>query len=145
MPQKLFGLTILMVILSIAGCASVPMADKDADREAKLFATKTGLANIYIYRTDSMGAAVAMPVLLDSVVVGKTAKKTFLLVQVHPGRHTITSRTEVDVKLDVATVAGQNYFVWQEIKLGALKAGSELHLVAEEIGKKGVKKCHLID
>jgi hypothetical protein len=121
------------------------MAAKEADHEAKLFATKPGLANIYIYRTDSIGSAVAIPVLLDGVIVGKTAKKTFLVKQVHPGRHTLISRTEVDVKLDVAVVAGQNYFVWQEIKLGALKAGSQLHLVDEAVGKKGVKKCGLID
>jgi len=144
MPWKLLA-TMLIAVLAASGCASVPMADKNADREAKLFATKPGLANIYVYRTDSIGSAIATPVLLDGVIVGKTAKKTFLVKQVHPGRHTIISRTERDVRLDVAAVAGQNYFVWQEIKLGALKAGSELHLVDETAGKKGVTKCDLID
>jgi hypothetical protein len=145
MPRKLPALTMSIAILAASGCASVPMAAKNADHEAKLFATKPGLANIYIYRTDSIGSAIAVPVLLDGVIVGKTAKKTFLVKQVHPGRHTLISRTEVDVKLDVPVVAGQNYFVWQEIKLGALKAGSELHLVDEAVGKNGVKKCGLID
>jgi hypothetical protein len=145
MPQKSLALTMLIAVLAISGCASVPLADKNADHEAKLFATKPGLANIYIYRIDSIGSAVAMPVLLDGVIVGKTAKKTFLVEQVHPGRHTIISRAEVDAKLDVSVVAGQNYFVWQEIELGALKAASELHLVDEATGKKDVKKCALID
>jgi Protein of unknown function (DUF2846) len=145
MTQKLFALTTLIAALAMGGCASVPLADKEANREAKAFALNPGLANIYVYRTDSIGSAIAMPILLDGVVIGKTAKKTFLLKQVHPGRHTIVSRTEVDVKLDVVTAAGQNYFVWQEIKLGSLRAGSELHLVDDATGKKGVKKCALID
>jgi hypothetical protein len=145
MPQKLLALTMLIAALAVGGCASVPMADKSADREAKLFTVKPGLANIYIYRTDSIGSAVAIPVLLDGVIVGNTAKQTFLVKQVHPGRHTIISRAEIDARLDVAAVAGQNYFVWQEIKLGALKAGSDLHLVDEAAGKKGVKNCSLID
>lgn len=145
MPRKLLALTILIAALGASGCASVPMADKNANHEAKLFATKPGLASIYIYRTDSIGSAVAIPILLDGVVVGKTAKKTFIVKHVHPGRHTLISRSEVDAKLDVAVVAGQNYFVWQEIKLGTLKAGSGLHLVDEAVGKEGIKQCDLID
>jgi Protein of unknown function (DUF2846) len=136
---------ILAIASGMAGCASVPLADRDANRAAKTFATRSGLANIYIYRNESIGKAIAMPVLLDGVVIGETAKKTFILKQVHPGRHTLISRTETDSRLDVVAVAGQNYFVWQEVKLGTMKANSKLQLVDEAVGKKAVKKCDLIE
>ena len=138
-------LLILAIASGISGCAYVPLADRDANRAAKTFATRSGLANIYIYRNESIGKAIAMPVLLDGVVIGETAKKTFILRQVHPGRHTLISRTENDSRLDVVAVAGQNYFVWQEVKLGTMKANSKLQLVDEAVGKKAIKKCDLIE
>ena len=37
--------------------------------------------------------------------------KTFLLLEVDPGSHTIVSKTENDAVLKVDAVAGRNYFV----------------------------------
>jgi hypothetical protein len=145
MTRWAWVLSILALASGFAGCASVPLADRDENRAAKSFATNPGLANIYIYRSESIGKAIAMPVILDGVEIGKTAKKTFILKQVHPGRHTLISRTEDDSRLDVVAVAGQNYFVWQEVKLGTMKANSKLQLVDEAVGKKAVKKCDLVD
>jgi hypothetical protein len=145
MQKQWLKLSILIAVLAVSGCASVPLASTAADAAAKKFAVKPGLVNIYIYRTEKLGAAIAMPVLFDGVLVGETAKKTYIVEQVHPGRHTIVSRAENESTLDVFAVAGQNYFVWQEIKMGALKARSELQLVEDAQGKAGVKKCKLIE
>ena len=128
----------------MTGCASVPMASPEQDSKAKQFSTTEGKANIYIYRNESMGAAVKMPLLLDGVSVGDTVAKTYLLKEVTPGKHTIVSKTENDSTLDLNTQSGKNYYVWQEVKMGVWAARSDLHEVDASKGQAAVKACKLV-
>jgi hypothetical protein len=114
------------------------------DATAKSYAVKPGMANIYVYRNEAMGGAVKMPVALNGRMVGDTAAKTFLLLEVPAGSHTLVSKTENDSTLKVDTVAGRNYFVWQEVKMGMFAARSALQLVDEGTGKAGVAECKLV-
>jgi Protein of unknown function (DUF2846) len=134
------GATALLV-----GCASVPMAGADADAKAKTFvAPVTGHANVYIYRNESLGGAIKMPLLLDNLSIGDTGPHTYALRDVAPGKHTIVSKTEKDVSLDINAQSGQTYYVWQEVKMGVWAARSSLHLVDEKTGQEAVKECKLI-
>lgn len=76
--------------------------------------------------------------------MGDTAADTYILLTVEPGQHKIMSKTENDATLDLTTEAGKNYFIWQEVKMGAWAAGSKLHLVDEKTGREGVEECKLI-
>lgn len=140
----------LIVSLSLAGavlltgCASVPMATPEQDSKAKQFSTASDKANIYIYRNETMGSAVKMPLLLDGVSVGDTVAKTYILKQVSPGTHNIVSKTENDATLNLDAQAGKNYYVWQEVKMGVWAARSELHEVDASKGQKAIKECKLI-
>lgn len=144
MFKTLFASAALACALLVTGCASVPMAPASADATAKTFKADSKKANVYIYRNESMGGAVKMPVLLDNVSIGDTASKTYIFRQVDPGTHVITSKTEKDATLSIDTKAGKNYFVWQEVKMGAFAARSALHLVDEAKGKAAVAECKLI-
>lgn len=135
----------LTIILALVGCAAVPLASQQADRQAKSFAVRPGLANIYIYRTESVGAALEIPVMIDGVFLGKTAEDTFVVLEVHPGRHTILSRAEQDTTLVVTAAPGQNVFVWQEVVPGLRRARTLLHLVDEREGMRQIKNSHLIE
>lgn len=137
------GAIVTATVLS-TGCASVQMASSERDTAAKSFATKADKANLYIYRNESMGAAVKMAVTLDGKPVGETAAKTYFKLEVPPGEHTLISKTENDSVLSVKAAAGQNYFIWQEVKMGVLSARSALQLVDEAAGKAGVQECKLI-
>lgn len=145
MIRKLSIFAVILVAALAGGCASVPMASVEKDSAAKTFAVKPDKANIYVYRNESMGAAVKMPVALNGKLVGDTAAKTYLHLEVAPGSHTIVSKTENDSSLPLTVVAGKNYFVWQEVKMGAFAARSALQLVDESVGKAGVLECKLID
>ena len=136
-----FRLAPAIAAMAIVGCASVPLMDKDADKEAKTFETKPGLANIYVYRNESYGAAVKLPVYLDGVKMGATAADTYLMLRVHPGRHTLVSDPYKDAPLQIVAVAGHNYFVWQEVITGLRRARSELQLVSDQEGRDGVEEC----
>ena len=126
---------------ALAGCASVPMASMEADAGAKQFQPKPGLSNIYLYRSETFGAAVAMTVSLDGKVMGKTGPQTYFLWEVAPGRHEIASHTENTAKITIDAKAGRNHYVWQEVKMGMWQPGSQLLEMSEEDGRKGVLEC----
>lgn len=131
------GLVAVVAMMAV-GCASVPMASKESDAAAKKFVAPADKANLYIYRNESMGAAIKMPLTVDGKHVGETGANTFVLRQVEPGEHQVQSLTENNASLNVTAEAGKNIFVWQEVKMGMWSAGSALHLMSEEEGKKGV-------
>lgn len=135
----------LLAAIVLTGCVSVPMATQEADAAAKTFAAKADKANVYVYRNESFGGAIKMPVVIDGKIVGDTAAKTYMKLEVAPGPHTIISKSESDSELTVETAPGKNYFVWQEVKMGVWAARSALHLVDTAVGTDGVNECKLIE
>lgn len=145
MLRKLVLIGAVATAMLASGCASVQMASDAQDSAAKTFQVKPGKANIYVFRNESFGGAVKMPVALNGRLVGDTAAKTYLLLEVDPGRHTVVSKTENDSTVEVNAAAGQNYFVWQEVKMGLMTARSSLQVVDEATGRAGVQECKLIE
>jgi uncharacterized protein YceK len=144
MIRKMLMAMSLIAMLVLTGCASVPMANKGADAQAKQFMPSTDKAVVYIFRNESMGAAIKMPLLIDGQSVGDTAANTYLRKELAPGTHTIVSKTEVDSTLTMDMQAGKTYYVWQEVKMGVFAARSALHQVDETKGRQGVEQCSLI-
>lgn len=145
MHNKLSVIFLLSVVSLLMGCSSVPMASVEHDSQAKTFTVKPDKSNIYLYRNESMGAAVKMDVLLDGKPVGQTVANSYMEFEVSPGQHTIISKAENDDVLNINTESGKNYFVWQEVKMGMLYARNLLHLSDEQTGKAGVLECRLIE
>lgn len=139
----LFGFLVSTVL--ITGCASVPMASVERDTQLKTFSVKPDRANVYVYRNESMGAAVKMDVDFDGKSIGQTVAKSYFALEVVPGKHTLISKAENDSVLDVDAEAGKNYFIWQEVKMGFMYARNKLQVVDEVAGKAGVSECKLIE
>ncbi len=131
------------LVVGIAGCASVPMGDPARDQALKAFESKPDLAGIYVYRNEIIGGAVRMDVSVDGQALGQTASKTYLYTEVPPGKHTVTSKAENTHSIEIDTVAGKLYYIWQEVKMGILYARTKLHLMSEEEGRKGVMETKL--
>jgi hypothetical protein len=131
------------LLLLLSGCASVPMGDPKQDAINKTFAANSTAAGVYIYRNESFGAAIRMDVLADGVPVGQSAAKTYFYLDVPPGKHTFTSKSENDDSVTMDLVAGKLYYIWQEVKMGLLYARTKLVPVPEDEGKKGVLECQL--
>jgi hypothetical protein len=144
MLTKVAAAGAVLVVALASGCASVQMASAEQDAAAKSFAVKPGKANIYVYRNENFGAAIKMPVAVDGRLVGDTAAKTYLVLEVAPGPHTVVSKTENDASVTLIAAAGRNYFLWQEVKMGLVAARSNLQEVDEATGKAGVAECKLI-
>lgn len=140
LPIRLLSFLFASVFL-LSGCASVPMAGLAQDAAAKTYQVKQGKSNIYVYRNENMGGAIKLTLLLDGKLVGDTAPKTYHLLEVDPGRHSLLSKAENDSVIDLVTDAGSNYFVWQEVKMGMWQPRSLLQQVDEATGKAAVEEC----
>ena len=133
----------LIAILLLSACASVTMGDSKQDSIAKTFVAKPNVAGIYIYRNESFGAALRMDVEVDGKPIGQSAAKTYFYLDVPPGKHTFTSKSENEDTITLDALAGKLYYIWQEVKMGLLYARTKLSLVSEEEGRRGVLESQL--
>jgi hypothetical protein len=142
---KQLTFTALLALTALTGgCASVKMADESQDAQAKTFQVAPDKAHIYVYRNESMGAGVKMPVALNGKAVGQTVAKSYLMLSVPAGQQTLVSSAENDSELKLNAEAGKNYFVWQEVKVGFIKARNSLQVVDDQTGRAGVAESKLI-
>lgn len=139
--SKLLSLVPLCALLLMSGCASVSMMQADDDARGKSFTVQKDKANIYLYRNETFGAAIKMPVAVNGKLAGQTASKTYFLWQVAPGTYDVSSLTENNSTVKLIVEGGKNYFVWQEVKMGLFQPRSELQVVNEETGRQGVLEC----
>ena len=137
-------LTRALFALFVSACASVPKASHENDQEAKKFQPLPDKSVIYIYRDEAFGGAVRMDILIDGFLLGEMRSKSYMRAIVKPGSHIVTSRSENSSQLPVTTEAGKIYYVWQEAKMGFMYARTELHLVENDVGQKGVMSCELV-
>jgi hypothetical protein len=133
-----------MVGSATAGCASVPLATPQEDFRVKSLAPPADAGLVYLYRNESLGAAIRMSVLVDGVYAGDTAAQTYMVWQLRPGAHFLISKTENDSRLDFFVEPGRRYYVWQEVKMGLLSARSDLKLVPDNVGQGALAGCKLV-
>ncbi|WP_394778887.1 DUF2846 domain-containing protein [Undibacterium sp.] len=142
--KQLQFILLLAASLLLSACASVPMASFDKDAQAKSFASQKSKAQLYVYRSETLGSGIKMQLELDNIVIGETAAHTYAVISVKPGRHELVSKAENESRLVLNVKAGQNYYIWQEVKVGFLSARSSLQLMDEAEGKQGVAQSKLI-
>ena len=141
MKKLLFA---VIVLSSLAGCASVPMGSPQQDTGLKQFHAPADKAVLYVYRNETFGSAIRLQVKLDNAPLGDTAAHTYLYKEVAPGKHALTSEGD-DQGLVIDAKPGKNLYVWQEVKMGFASARSKLHLVDEQTGQQGVRECKLAE
>src|SRR6266480_3416604 len=114
----------VVTILVAAACVSVPTAPPELQAVALTFKPSPGMARIYVYRAGgAFGGASKLSVAIDSQIVGRTAAGTYLMVEVAPGPHHVsspTSENEGAVSLDA--VADSIYFLNVWPKMGFFSA-----------------------
>ncbi|ELX11478.1 hypothetical protein Jab_1c00610 [Janthinobacterium sp. HH01] len=133
-------LAVVVSVLVMTGCASINKAPATVDAESKLFKPNPATSQVYVYRNETLGAALSMPVTVDGKLAGNTGPNSFFKFDLPAGAHKITSQG-TESELTINTEVGKLYYVWQEVKMGLMSGGSKLQLVAEEVGKKAVAEC----
>ncbi len=141
--KKLVAVAVLA--LNLVGCATVNMGDAKQDAALKTFTVPQGKAGVYIYRNETMGAAIKMNVEVDGQPIGQTGANTFLYKEVTPGKHTVTSKTENESSVEIDAKPGTLLYLWQEVKMGFGSARSKLQIVDQAQGQKGVLETKLAE
>ncbi len=139
------GLLASVILLFIAGCASVPMASLEEDKARKTFRPPSdSLAGLYIYRNSNIGGALKKSIYIDGELIGESGPMTYFYKEIPSGEHVLSTQSEFSNNdLTIQAEAGKNLFVRQYIKLGVFVGGANLELVDEDVGMKGVLECKL--
>ncbi|TAA46944.1 DUF2846 domain-containing protein [Corallincola spongiicola] len=142
--KHLVQVSVVVSVLLASGCASVKQASPELDAAAKEFKKDPATSQVYVYRNETLGAALSMPVTVNGKLAGNTGPNSFFKFDLPAGEHELTSQGKESV-LNITTENGEIYYIWQEVKMGAFSGGSLLQLVGEQEGQQGVKECSLID
>lgn len=142
--RNIYAVLLALLMATLTGCASVPMASIDQDSTAKSFTTAPNKASLYIYRNENFGAAIPVTVSVNGKTLGQTAAMTYFHLNLVPGKYTVSSHAEDVSELELNVSPGKNYFIWQEIKMGMWSARSKLQEVDEQRGRAGVIESKLV-
>ena len=143
MFKNVVSSSVLVGALFFSGCASINKAPASLDAEAKQFKPNPSYSQVYVYRNETLGAALSMPVTVNGKLAGTTGPNSFFKFDLPEGTHTITSQDDESV-LKISTKKNEIYYVWQEVKMGAFSGGSKLQIVDEAKGQSGVRECTMI-
>ena len=134
----------LALVLAL-GCASAPMATPERDAAAKAFAPMADKAVVYIYRDESFGAGVKVPIVINSRVIGDTVAKSYFRIVMDPGTCDVLCKASSDSHQTIQVEAGKVYFFRQEMKMGMWAAGCMMHIMSEAEGRAAIAECKLIE
>ncbi len=140
------NLCMTLILLLLAGCASVPMESAQKTTDAKKFAPPSeGKAGLYLYRYGSFGAALKKDIWLDGKCVGETARNTFFYEEVDAAvEHKISTESEFSPNdLLLRAESGKLYFIKQYIKFGVFVGGAGIETVEETVAKKQIDELSL--
>lgn len=147
LKMKKVLLATAIVTSLLAGCASVPMADKTETNSAKEFKEPSGnVAGVYVYRIDTaFGAALKKDIWMDNECVGETASGVFFYQEVEAGKeHTLSTESEFSPNtLAFEAKSGELYFYEQYLKMGAFVGGAGIKKVDNAMGKIEVSKLNM--
>jgi hypothetical protein len=125
--------------LMLSGCAaSVPVMPGEHDALAEKFQPAPGMANVYVVREEAFtGSAVLFSVDIDGKCCGGIAPGTYHLLELSPGKHTISVATQENEDHEVIDVTeGKNYFVEIKPKMGWMSARVSVEQIDAERGKQ---------
>lgn len=135
-----------LLLLSLATACSAASASPELAVTALTFKPDSGKARIYVFRPDRfLGSGVYLPVAVDSLVVGRTSPGTFVMLDVEPGRHRVSSPTlENESATVVETLADSIYFfkVWP--KVGFFAAHSGIERMVDADGASAVRSARMV-
>ena len=130
---------VVLSLLIVSACASVPMTSPEQDQMAKQFnEPTTDKSHLYIFRDEIFGTGIKAKLGLDGRVLGETLDQTYFFQEIKPGPHYVTSTTLTTDTLNFTAEKGEVYFIWQDIRPGFVTIASKLRLASRERGQAGV-------
>jgi hypothetical protein len=116
----------------LSGCATGKTITQS---EKSLPPVAEGMGRIVVYRTGLLGAAVQPTVSIAGAPKGKCTPNGAFLVDVAPGDHVVSAKTEVMRETLVHVTAGQSSYVRCSIGMGFFIGQPQLEIVSPGTGK----------
>ncbi len=90
--NKIMHILLLAVCGALAACVSgVPLADANADAQAKLFSANPNVGRVYIFEAFAPISTHNIPVVVGTQIVGQLSKGTFMALDLKPRSYLFTS------------------------------------------------------
>lgn len=94
---------------------------------------------VYIYRPSEIGSIYNTDIYLNGKKIGSTAVKSYLKVELKPGRHTIMIDNDAEQAITFTTQAGRKYYINEVTKIGLWpRPNTSPTLVSNVIGNAAV-------
>ncbi len=140
------GAVLVVTLLVPAACVSVPTAPPELQAVALTFKPSPGMARIYVYRAGgAFGGASKLSVAIDSQIVGRTAAGTYLMVELAPGPHRVSSPTgENESAVSLDALADSVYFVKLWPKMGFFSAHSGMERMDPAEARTGIAAARMV-
>lgn len=130
--KSIISLFIAVAALALSGCATVPLEPAEVEQQVEKFEITPDKANVYIYRSANVGAALAKTVWINDEYLGTTGHKTYFFTQLDEGTYDFSTESEFSPNhLMMYLEEGKNYYINQRIKMGVFVGGAELREVEE--------------
>jgi len=134
------GLAAVSCVMLVAGCATTaPAASRPSDATPNPFHVAPDEAGVYIIRSERVGGAIPIEVLIDGQHLGATVARSYLYAVVKPGIHTVDSLGDIRNTLEVEVKPGTITYLSQVVELGYLTSPrTRLRPVSEAQGREWV-------
>jgi len=136
---RLIASTASAALLLLAGCAAIPASAPPESAAAKRFHVEAHEAAIYVIRSERVGGAIPLQVLIDGQPLGATVARSYLYAVVPPGIHAVESRGDIRSTLEVDAKPGTITYLSQVVELTYLSSPrTRLRPVTESQGREWV-------
>jgi hypothetical protein len=110
--------TVVSALVLVAGCATgTSVATAPEGAAPKSFQVGANEAGIYIIRSERVGGAIPLDVLIDGQRVGATVARSYVYAVVTPGIHTVDSLGDIRNTLEVEVKPGTITYLSQVVEL----------------------------
>ncbi len=129
----------VLTLTMVAGCAGTAPAAQPEIAAPKSFHVAPDQAGIYIIRSERVGGAIPIEVLIDGQRLGATVARSYLYAVVAPGIHTVDSLGDIRNTLEVEAKPGTITYLSQVVELAYLTSPrTRLRAVHEAQGREWV-------
>ena len=120
MKSKIGALALLLVGLSLAGCASPRGLDEPP---LQLPPLKAGYGRVYFTRpAEYVGSAMQPEIRMNNELVGRSVPGGFSYIDRPPGKYAVTTATEVENVVTFQLAAGESKYIKTSITPGIIVA-----------------------
>lgn len=130
---------VLLLVFTMAGCATVPMANTQDDAAGKAFhPPPPGLASLYVYRESIFGAAYTLSLSMGQRLLGTLAPDTWFKLDVEPGQYDMRCTAENTASTPLAIAAGETRYVETAVRMGLMAPRCAIFEVTSEVARPAI-------